>query len=62
MNEELRALVKEQEQLRAMKKSYMEFEKALQEKFKQFVKDYTTIEDNEETSIIELLARLIKVD
>lgn len=60
MEEELKDLLKEQEQLRAMKVSCMDFDKKLNEKIGLFLEKHFGFKKDENFSLLDVLAKAQK--
>jgi hypothetical protein len=57
MDEELKKLQEDQEQLRAMRASCVDFEKGLNERFQKLLEAHLGIKPGEPVSMIELVAK-----
>lgn len=58
MGEELQNLIKEQEQLRSMRQSVMDFEKKLNDKTMEFFSKYLGFKEGESFSMIDIVAKV----
>ncbi len=57
MDEELKVLVSEHQQLRAMKQSCIDFEKKLGEKVTKFLESHLELEEGDNFSLVELILK-----
>lgn len=57
MDEELQSLIKDQEQLRAMRDSCMDFEKKLNEKIAKFLEKKYGLKSGDSFSVLDIIAK-----
>lgn len=58
MSDDLKTLIEEQEQLRAMKKSCVEFEQRLNEKIGKYIEKNLGYKEGESFSILDILSKV----